>query len=360
MEINMRKSLIAAFAFVGLTLALLSPSLALEKITLAQGIPQLTPAFAFSSSVPTELGFFKEEGLEVEVATTPGTAAAMQLVVGKRVDVAMGNPIGAMIAIQKDADVIVYYTSQRGDIFGIGLPESSGLKSLKDLKGKSIGVSSFASGGTNYAKGLLSQAGLAENEYNLVEVGVGARAVQALKSDQVQALSLWDEVYVQMAQIGIKMSKVIQDPRAGQFLGASLVVSRDDLVKRRKVFVGLARAIIKGQIFHENNPEATVRIHWKVYPQSAPRDGVTDEEVKKAVEVIKIHTDMQSRNAGGTGRFGDMPREGLEKFQEYLVATGVLPGPIDVGRYATNDLIAEINDFDADAVAKMAREYKFK
>jgi len=85
----MRKSLIAAFAFVGLTLALLSPSLALEKITLAQGIPQLTPAFAFSSSVPTELGFFKEEGLEVEVATTPGTAAAMQLVVGKRVDVAM-------------------------------------------------------------------------------------------------------------------------------------------------------------------------------------------------------------------------------------------------------------------------------
>jgi len=55
-----------------------------------------------------------------------------------------------------------------------------------------------------------------------------------------------------------------------------------------------------------------------------------------------------------------MPREGLEKFQEYLVATGVLPGTIDVGRYATNDLIAEINDFDADAVAKMAREYKFK
>ena len=97
----MRKSLIAAFAFVGLTLALLSPSLALEKITLAQGIPQLTPAFAFSSSVPTELGFFKEEGLEVEVATTPGTAAAMQLVVGKRVDVAMGNPIGAMIAISE-------------------------------------------------------------------------------------------------------------------------------------------------------------------------------------------------------------------------------------------------------------------
>ena len=35
----MRKSVIAAFAFVGLTLAPLSPSLALEKITLAQGIP---------------------------------------------------------------------------------------------------------------------------------------------------------------------------------------------------------------------------------------------------------------------------------------------------------------------------------
>lgn len=356
----MRSLVLTALLSAGLNYVGATPGAALEKINLAQGIPQLTPAFAFSSSVPMELGFFKEEGLDVEVATTPGTAAAMQLVVGGRVDVAMGNPIGAMIAIQRDADVIVYYTSQRGDIFGIGLPEGSGLNSLADLKGKSIGVSSFASGGTNYAKGLLSEAGLKEGDYNLVEIGVGARAIAALKSGQVQALSLWDEVYVQMGHVGIKMSKVIQDPRAGQFLGASLVVNKTDLAKRRKVFVGLARAIVKGQIFHENNPEATVRIHWKVFPQSAPREGVTDEEVRKAVEVIKIHTEMQSRNAGGTGKFGDMPREGLEKFQNYLVATGVLPRAIEVNRYATNDLIEEINNFDAEAVAKMAREYKFK
>jgi TRAP-type uncharacterized transport system substrate-binding protein len=47
---------------------------------------------------------------------------------------------------------------------------------LSDLKGKTIGVTSFASGGTIYAKGLLSQAGLTERDYTLAEIGVGARA----------------------------------------------------------------------------------------------------------------------------------------------------------------------------------------
>jgi NitT/TauT family transport system substrate-binding protein len=359
-SVSFKRRILAASMVAGALLATSGNSYALDKVVVAQGIPQLTPAFAFMSSVPMEMGYFKEEGLDVEVATTPGTAAAMQLVVGGRVDVAMGNPTGAMIAIQKGADVSAYYTGQRGDIFGVGLPQSNNLKSLADLKGKNVGVSSFASGGTNYAKGLLGQAGLKEGDYSLVEIGVGARAVAALQSNQVQALSLWDEVYVQMAQQGIKMSQVIQDPRAAQFLGASLVVRKDDLVKRRKVLVGLARAIAKGQIFHEQNPEATVRIHWKVYPDSAPRAGVTDEEVKKAVEVINIHTHLQSRDIMKTGRWGDVPTADLEKFQDYLVTTGVVPERIDVSRYNTNDLIAEINNFDAAAVAKSAREYKIK
>ena len=59
-------------------------------------------------------------------------------------------------------------------------------------------------------------------------------------------------------------------------------------------------------------------IHWKVYPNTAPRGGVTQEEVDKAVEVNKASTRLVSRNALGTNRFGDMPRERMEDFQRYL------------------------------------------
>ena len=72
---------------------------------------------------------------------------------GGRATAAIANPSGEMIAVQKGSTVKFYYSAQRGDIFGIGLPEGSGLNSLADLKGKTIGVTSFASGG-DLRKGL--------------------------------------------------------------------------------------------------------------------------------------------------------------------------------------------------------------
>jgi NitT/TauT family transport system substrate-binding protein len=124
--------------------------------------------------------------------------------------------------------------------------------------------------------------------------------------------------------------------------------------------IGLARGIAKGQIFQETNPEAAVRIHWKVYPNTAPRAGVTQEEVDKAVEVNRASTKLIARDALGTGRFGDMPRERMEDFQRYLVTTGVVPKEIGVDAYYTDDLIAKINDFDAAAIASSAKSYVAK
>jgi NitT/TauT family transport system substrate-binding protein len=330
----------------------------LQKITLLHSQPQITAAFAYSSSLPVHLGYFREEGLDVEVNSTKGAGAAMQLLVGGRADAAIGNPSGAMLAIQKGADVRFYYTSIRGDIFGVALPADSGLKVLSDLKGKTVGVSSFASGGTNYAKGLLKTIGLeAGKDYDIVEVGVGARAAGAYKSRQINAFSLWDEAYISISQGGIPISTVIKDPRAQHFAVGSIVVKNADVKERRQMLVGLARAIAKAQLFQETNPEATVRIHWKNYPQTA-RGGGSEEAVKNEMKVLAVRKDIMSRTAWNTTKFGDQPREVIEKFQEYLVATEVLPQAMDVGRYYVNDLIDEINRFDHAAIIKQAREYR--
>jgi len=333
-------------------------SYAQEKILLAHALPRLSAGFAIASSLPEYLGYWKEEGLEVEVVTNRGSAAAIQLVLGGRADAAYGNPTTAMKAVQKDSNLKFYYTSLRGDIFGIAIPEGSDLTGLSDLKGKTIGVSSFASGGANYGKALLATAGLKEGDFDMIEVGVGARAAGALKSDQVQALSLWDSAYQAMNNSEINFSQIIQDPRAKYFVAGSLTVKGEEIEKRRKMLVGLARGIAKAQLFQEINPEASVRIHWKVYPQSAPREGVTDEAVADEVKVVTTRTEMQSANAVGTNRFGDIPKENMDKFQEYLVTVGDLPGAIDVGNYYTNDLIDEINNFDRDAIIQQAKSFE--
>lgn len=332
---------------------------ALQKITLLHSQPQITAAFAYSSSLPAYLGYFKQEGLEVEISPTAGAAAAMQLVVGGRADFAIGNPSGAMIAIQKGADVRFYYTSIRGDIFGVALPADSGLKSLQDLKGKTVGVSSFASGGTNYVKGLMKTLGMESGkDYNIAEIGVGARAASAYQSKQIQAFSLWDEVYVTLSQNGIPFSNIIRDPRADGHAVGSIVVKNADFKARRQTLIGMARAIAKAQLFQDTNPEAAVRIHWTVYPQTAPRTGVTDAAVRNELNVLAVRKILISKNAMKTNRWGDVPRDVMDKFQAYLVETEVLPKAVDVSLYYTNELIDEINKFDEAAIVRQASGFK--
>lgn len=355
------KWLSASFALIAAFSASLGTvhAQALQKITLLHSQPQITAAFAYSSSLPVYLGYFKEEGLEVEVNPMAGAAAAMQLVVGGRADFAIGNPSGAMIAIQKGADVKFYYTSIRGDIFGVALPKETGMKTLADLKGKTIGVSSFASGGTNYVKGLMKTIGLESGkDYNLVEVGVGARAAGAYRSKQIDAFSLWDEAYVTLQQNGIPFSNIIRDPRADGHAVGSILAKSSDYTARRKTLIGVARAIAKAQLFQYTNPEAAIRIHWKLYPQTAPREGITDAAVKRELNVLAVRTKLISKNAMNTNKWGDVPREVMEKFQTYLVETEVVPKAIDVGNYYTNDFIDEINKFDEAAVIRQAKGFK--
>ncbi|MCC6778883.1 MAG: ABC transporter substrate-binding protein [Hyphomicrobiales bacterium] len=330
-----------------------------QKIRIVHALPQLSASFANDSSLPQALGFWKQEGLDVEVLTSPGASAAMQLVAAKQADIGIVNAFSSMQARQRGAKVISYYTSLRGDIFGIALPVDGGLKTLADLKGKSLGVSSFASGGTPYARGLLASAGLdSAKDVALVEIGVGGRAAAALKSNQVQALSLWDEMYVRMKQAGIGLQPPIQDQRAKYLFASNLTVQEEDLKRLEAALIGVARGIAKAQVFSETNPEAAVRIHWRVYPQSAPREGVTDATVKQEAETLAVRAKIQSRNAVGTNRFGDVPLDQVKDVQTYFLATNQVEKSLDPGEYYTNDLIDRINAFDEAAIIRMAKEWK--
>lgn len=357
----MRASLVLAGAVMALVAGLPAAASAqsLKKVTVVHAIPQLTASFANESSLPAYLGFWKEEGLDVEVNTTPGSSAAMQLVISGQADIGVGNAHAAMSARQKGAKITSYYTSLRGDIFGIALPAAGDAKKLEDLKGKVVGVSSFASGGASYAKGLLGSVGLeVGKDVTLAEVGVGGRAAAALQGGQVQAFALWDEMYARMALSGLKLQPAITDPRAKSLFASNLVVRDPDIKAKEQILIGIARGIAKAQVFSAANPEAAVRIHWKVYPQSAPREGVTDKTVKEEAEILSVRSRHYSKDALGTGRYGDVPLSEVAAVQDYMVATGQLEKKLDPAEYYTNDLIDKINGFDAAAITARAKSFK--
>lgn len=338
------------------TLASLGPAAAQErtKIILAHAQPQLTPSYAMASSLPRYMKYWEEENLDVEVITTQGSAAAIQLLVSGQADVMWGNPTNMIAAIQRGAAIKSVYSATRGDVFGVGINADN----MAALKGQTVGVSSFASASTAYLKALLKEAKVdPDKDVSIVEVGVGARAVSAFVGKQVTALSLWDEQFAMLETRGVKFKKIVQDPKSDTAVSASLIVRNDTIVSKRAALVGLARGIAKAQVVMAALPEVAVRAHWALYPETGPRPGVDEKKaLRAAVSVMAVRRQKNSKNALGTGRYGDVPLTSMVKFQDYLLETDQAKKKMDVNDYLSNELIDDINKFDEAAVIAKAKE----
>ncbi len=89
-------------------------------------------------------GFFKQEGLEIEILYTEGGASTLLPVVSGSLDIAMTNgTLGVIAAFAKGMPVKIISAEATGapDAFWYARPES-GIKSIKDAAGKTVAFSS--------------------------------------------------------------------------------------------------------------------------------------------------------------------------------------------------------------------------
>jgi NitT/TauT family transport system substrate-binding protein len=89
-------------------------------------------------------GFFKQEGLEIEILYTQGGASTLTPVVAGSMDIAMTNgTLGVIAAFGKGMPVKIISAEATGapDAFWYAKPES-GIKTIKDTNGKTVAFSS--------------------------------------------------------------------------------------------------------------------------------------------------------------------------------------------------------------------------
>jgi NitT/TauT family transport system substrate-binding protein len=89
-------------------------------------------------------GFFKQEGLDIEILYTEGGASTLTPVIAGSLDIAMTNgTLGAVAAFAKGLPVKIISAEATGapDAFWYARPES-GIKTIRDTSGKSVAFSS--------------------------------------------------------------------------------------------------------------------------------------------------------------------------------------------------------------------------
>ena len=241
--------------------------------------------------VPHALGYFADEGLQVGVEYAGGSSGALQLLAAGKGQFATSTPTQVMLATQQGLKIKSVFEHNRTYGSALVVPTSAGIKTVDQLrahlKGSNIGVASMSSGRIPYARAWIRELGLQEDtDVKLVAVGVGPQAAAALKADRVRALVIYDAVYAAIeAATDVRFTRFETDWQKPLFSG--VVVTTDTIAQEEPDLVArMGRAIAKGLVFATANPEAVVRIYWKLFPENKPAADKEADELKSRTVIV--------------------------------------------------------------------------
>src|ERR1700678_1665667 len=268
----MLKSIFIRTAALGAVIASLTPAVAqqLKKVIVIQMHPVIgIGEEAVLYAIPKRLGYFKAEGLEVDIQGGQNGAVAAQVIQSGGAQFGTTAPESIMQMREQGGDIIsVYDVKQNAGTFLVVLKESP-IHDLKDLKGKTIGAPSFGSGGGLTLKANLAAIGIAPDQYTAIATGAGPSALAALRTKQIDALVMWDAMLGAAENTGLELRK-IDIPFQDRLAGMTLATTASFAKANPKAVEGYCRAIAKGVHFTMTSPEAAVCVLWDEFPTIRP------------------------------------------------------------------------------------------
>jgi NitT/TauT family transport system substrate-binding protein len=348
----------AIIALFGLTLAAGLDVAAAQTTVRVAWCARTVSSAAAPYAIATKLGWFAKDGIKVELVPMPGSTDCVKAVATK--DVQYGLPSIEPLAIIRPQGVKVknYYTAYQANIYGIAVPDDSPIKTFADLKGKKIGVTSMASAGVIVARALAANNGFnPDKDVTIVVAGEAAQTAALLRSKQVDALSQFDTQYALTENAGAKL-RLLDTTDIAKFPSNGLIALEERLANNRAEAVALAQGYAKGTIFAIANPEAAIRILWEVFPQTKSTGKSEADAMRDDVKTLEARARSWKLESVGAKKWGDNSVENYQAYIDFLVKNGVLKEKAKATDLVTNDLIDDINKFDAGEIEKMAKAYK--
>ncbi len=309
-------------------------------------------------AIAMKRGWYAKAGLKVQLMPVPGSTDCVKLVATGDLPWSLPSIEPIPAARQQGVKAKIFYTAYQGNIYGIAVPKESAIRSVMDLKGKKIGVASMGSAGVPVARGILAMNGLdPDNDAQIVVVGEAAQAAALIRGGQVQALSLYDTQYALVESAGQPVRLLDSGPVA-RFPSNGFFALEETVKKDRARAVALTQGYAMGTVFAMANPEGAVKILYEVYPQTKP-SGKTDEQaLRDDVKTLLARAEHWKLEAGGVKRWGESSIKDFDAYEDFLVRWKVIQQKVPVTDVVSNELIDEVNRFDAAAVAAEARAWK--
>jgi len=233
-----------------------------EKARVVLAVGGRTTLYYLPLTLADRLGYFKDEGLDVEIDDFPGGSRALQALIGHSADVVSGayEHTIVMQTLAQKVQAFVLQGMNPGLELGIRKDRAGEYSWAKDLKGMRIGVSAPGSSTHMLVNHLLASVGLTPDDVSVIGVGTGASAVAAMRGGQIDALSSVEPVMTLLERSGdMKIvvetitDKGVREVFGGSMPAATLYARLDFIEQNPNTVQALTNAIVRALLWLQHH-----------------------------------------------------------------------------------------------------------
>lgn len=227
----------------------------------------ITKMIYLPAKLTEQLGYFKEEGLDVELQSQPAGVDAENELLAGAVQAVVGF-YDHSIDLQskgKEVTAIVVFGQVPGEAEMVATKSAVTLKSMADVKGKTLGVTGLGSSTNFLTQYLAAKQGISSNQYSVLPVGADNTFIAAIKQGRIDAGMTTEPTISQLLKTG--EASVLVDMRTvdgtvkalgGLYPASSLYVQRSWLNTHKAEATKLARAFSKTLHYIKTHDAATI------------------------------------------------------------------------------------------------------
>src|SRR5215469_12489537 len=318
----------AAALFV--TSFVLAPALAQTKLTFLLNVPPAGYNAGFALAV--EKGLYKEASLDVTIEPGNGSQTTAQLLSVGKYDIGFADSAPVMKLISQGAKLKVVATILQGNPNAVTALKKTGLKSVADIKGRSVAMPTAGSQVSMFPL-VLAANNLKESDIKLVNMPPEAM-VSALMQGTVEViLGSVDQFDIQLRNQGQEFTSYLFIDSGAPTVSTSILASEEFLAKNADVAKKFVAASLKGWYAALDNPAEAVAAMKKMFPDA-------NEKLAPA-QIAATKMLMCVNHAKFVGKA--LPSQ-WEDTVRIFAKIGVLPENVPASAYYTYDYLPPESD----------------
>ena len=299
-----------------------------EEITYLLPAPPTLPAFA-PWMLAQHNGYYAEENLKVNfIAGKGGVDVAKQIGAGNAV---IGGAIGDTPIIVRANGIPVRAVAVMGggSLSRIAVHADGKIKTVQDLKGKTVTVISYTDT-TYYALlSTLSKVSLGKGDLD-IQAGGPSGVWQLFASNKAEAMAAVPE-WVVNAQEGGSKVRFLPPQEGAQSMAQAILASDDTIKKNPELIQRLVRATLRGMQDIMKDPKAAAAQYAQAVPAFKGKEAMVE----------RIFVMYRDQVYAGQPVLGQMDRARLEAVQNFYVNEKIVDKAVPLDELYTNQFVSK-------------------